>query len=657
MAGPEVAPVPYAAYRAHMRSLPLSRAVVSAAATLAAFAACVQPLTIAPSDAAAVLARRTLSAPNPGLPGPLAVQRLYYGSGKDTRRPEYRDSITYRTGTVDASPFARTEPANAKARKKFWGYDNTAFPLNARVWYPDADGTYPLVLVVHGNHRMEEFSDPGYQWLGELLASKGYILASIDENFLNGNMRGENDARGWMLLKHLEVFRALNDSAGKPLFGKIDMKRIALMGHSRGGEAVAIAGAFNRLSHYPDDATVRFDFNFDIKALVAIAPVDGQYLPADRPTPVSDYNYLVIHGSHDGDVSSFMGLTQYNRFRFTRPGPEFKSAIWMHRANHGQWNTEWNNRDRGKTSSRSLQLATLVDGEEQRRFGRVVIGGFLDATLKGRDEYRALFVDHRTAGDWLPPEMYITRYADARTRWLATFEEDVDVTTGTAPGVRLEGDSLSTWKESDAPARSRSSTFRSNMATLGWNNTPVGRDSTAARWPARLTVTLPDSLRLAWSVSEESTLLLTIGSTDQKPGARKVPRERNERDGSARDTTKKAAKQPSAPKPKRPAKDTIAPDLTVELEDANGNIARLPLSTFGPVRMPIESYIYRRRNRDKAQFPTLAEPVMQTYAAPLARFRDAGPSFDARALRRIRLVFDRKKVGAITLDDVGVTGH
>ena len=612
---------------------------------------------MAPSDAARVLAHRTITAPNPGVPGPLTVSRLYYGSGRDTRRPEFRDSIAYRTGTVDASPFVRTEPANAKARKKYWGYDNTAFPLNARVWYPEADGTYPLVLVVHGNHRMEEFSDPGYQWLGELLASKGYILASIDENFLNGNLRGENDARGWMLLKHLEVFRALNDSAGKPLFGKIDMKRIALMGHSRGGEAVAIAGAFNRLSHYPDDATVRFAFHFDSKALVAIAPVDGQYLPADRPTPVSDYNYLVIHGSHDGDVSSFMGLTQYNRFRFTRPGPEFKSAIWMHRANHGQWNTEWNNRDRGKTSSRSLQLATLVDGEEQRRFGRVVIGGFLDATLKGRDEYRALFVDHRTAGDWLPPEMYITRYADARTRWLATFEEDVDVTTGTAPGVRLEGDSLSTWKESDAPARSRSSTFRSNMATLGWNNTPVGRDSTAARWPARLTVTLPDSLRLAWSVSERTTLLLTIGSTNQRPGARKVPHERNGRDSSARDTTKQAAKQPTAPKPKQPVKDTVAPDLTVELEDANGNIARLPLSTFGPVRMPIESYIYRRRNRDKTQFPTLAEPVMQTYAAPLARFRDAGSSFDARTLHRIRLVFDRKRVGAITLDDVGMTSH
>ncbi len=617
--------------------------------------ACVQPLTVARSDAATVLANRTITAPNPGLPGPHKVARLFYGSGKDKRRPEYRDSVTYRTGTVDASAFARTEPANAKSRKKYWGYDNTAFPLNARVWYPEGDGTFPLVLVVHGNHNMMEFSDPGYQWLGELLASRGFILASIDENFLNGNIRGENDARGWMLLKHLEVFRALNDSAGKPLFGKIDMKRIALMGHSRGGEAVAIAGAFNRLSHYPDDATVRFNFNFDIKALVAIAPVDGQYKPAEQPTPVSDYNYLVIHGSHDGDVSSFMGLTQYNRFRFTRPGTEFKSAIWMHRANHGQWNTVWNNKDNGSYSVRALQLKALVDGEEQRRFGRVVIGGFLEAALNGRTEYRELFRDHRAAGDWLPPEMYLTRYADANTRWLATFEEDVDVSTGTAPGVRIQADSVSTWKESDSPSRARASTFRSNMATVGWNNAPAGKDTTVARWPARIAVTVPDSLRQAWQLSSSSALLLTIGSTDQKPGPRKVSRDTTKRDSTTKAAAAKAPKKKEAPKPKTPPKDTVAPDLTVELEDASGRTARMPLSTFGAVRMPIESYIYRRKGRDKTQFPTLAEPVMQTYVMPLARFTSAAAGFDVGSLRTIRLVFDRKRSGAITLDDIGIT--
>ena len=134
----------------------------------------------------------------------LAVKELLIEKGVFTadeirKAIEFRDSITYRTATVDASPYAKMEPALAKSRKTYWGYDNTRFPLNARVWLPEGAGPFPLVLVVHGNHNMQEFSDPGYGWLGEFLASRGFILASVDMNFLNGNLRNENDARGWML--------------------------------------------------------------------------------------------------------------------------------------------------------------------------------------------------------------------------------------------------------------------------------------------------------------------------------------------------------------------------------------------------------------------------------------------------------------------------
>ncbi len=629
------------------------RAAVAAALTVLAVG-CSQPLTLAPNDASRVLANRTITAPNPGETGPLAVRRLYYGSGGDKHRAEYCDSLAYRTRTVDASPFARMEPRVAKSRKKYWGFDNTKFPLNARVWYPDGDGPFPLVLVVHGNHSMEDYSDPGYQWLGELLASRGFILASIDENFLNGGLSGENDARGWMLLKHLETFRALNDSSGKALYHKVDMSRIALMGHSRGGEAVAIAGAFNRLPFYPDDATQKFGFNFDIKGLVAIAPVDGQYRPAEQPTPVADYSYLVIHGSHDGDVSSFSGLTQYNRLRYSKPGDQFKSAIWMYRANHGQWNTVWNNRDNGSTSSRRLNLEALIPGEQQRQFGRVVISGFLETVLHGTPEYREIFRDHRTAGDWLPPTMYLTRYADANTRWLATFDEDVDVTTGTAPGVRITTDSLSSWKENDVAARSRGGTFRSNVATVGWNNTPAGKDTTAPRSPARFTVSVPDSVRRAWNVAGGSALLVTIGSTDTKPGPRKVPRDTTKPEPKADGA--KSAKPTKPTKPKvTPPKDTTPPDFSIELEDTAGRTARMPLSTFGAVRRPLESFIYRRKGRDKTVFPTLAEPVMQTYVIPLAAFAKGANAFDPSSLRNVRLVFDRARIGAVMIDDIGIT--
>jgi len=49
------------------------------------------------------------------------------------------------------------------------------------------------VLVVHGNHSTEDCSDPGYDYLGELLASRGIILASVDENFINGTFSARVD--------------------------------------------------------------------------------------------------------------------------------------------------------------------------------------------------------------------------------------------------------------------------------------------------------------------------------------------------------------------------------------------------------------------------------------------------------------------------------
>lgn len=637
-----------------MKRLRLPRATALLIAAAATTSAClVQPPKLAPSDAPSVLANRTITAPNPGLPGPLTVRRLYYGSGTDKQRPEYRDSVAYRTSSVDVSPFVSFTPSLAKSRLKYWGFDTKKVPLNARVWYPDGPGPFPLVLVVHGNHSMEDYSDPGYEWLGELLASRGYILASIDENFLNGAARGENDGRGWVLLKHLEVFRALNDSAGKPLAGRVDMSRIALMGHSRGGEAVAVAGAFNRLSHYPEDASQRFDLGFDIRALVAIAPVDGQYKPSDKGTPLRDVNYLVIHGTHDGDVSTFSGLGQYDRVAFSPGTDYFKSAILMYRANHGQWNTGWNDQDNGPRSPRNLAVESLISGEDQRQFGRLVIGGFLDATLRDSSAYRELFRDHRSAGDWLPPTMYTTRYGDGQEHTLADFDsDDIDLTTGSAPGVTLRGDSLSTWQEFDVPFRSRNSTQRNTAVRLGWNNSPAAGPDSTPRWPARYVVTVPDSIRRAWQVGAQSAVTLSLLVTDATPGPRKTPP----------DTTKKAAadsapkpKAESKPTPKPTPKDSTLPDLSVELVDGAGRTAKLPLSAFGPVRRPIESYVYRRKGRDKDRFAALYEQVLQTYVMPMARFSAATPGFDPTTLAEVRLVFDRTKVGQVHVDDIGIT--
>jgi hypothetical protein len=133
-------------------------------------AACVQPTRLSRDDSGIVLARQALNAPNPGVAGQYRVRQLYYGSGTDIRRPQFKDSITIKTPTVDGSKLASTED---KSRKKYWGFGFDKMPLNARVWYPDGEGPFPLVLIVHGNHNMKEYSDPGYGYLGELLASRG----------------------------------------------------------------------------------------------------------------------------------------------------------------------------------------------------------------------------------------------------------------------------------------------------------------------------------------------------------------------------------------------------------------------------------------------------------------------------------------------------
>ena len=624
---------------------------LAAAAVVVVAGACTQALKLSPDDSKVVLANQSITAANPGLPGTFRVRSLFYGSGTDKRRAEYRDSVTIKTPTVDGSAFVSIEGAAAKQREKDWGITTKKLPLNGRVWYPEGNGPFPLVLIVHGNHNPLDYSDPGYKYLGEQLASHGFIMVSVDENFING-LSGENDGRGWLLLKHLEQWKKWNDSTGSPFQGKVDMKRIALMGHSRGGEAVAHAATFNRLGHYPDDAKVKMNFQFDIKSVVAIAPVDGQYRPASVYMPLENVNYLVIHGSHDGDVSSFDGLRQFQRLKFTDGNPWFKSAWYVYRANHGQWNSVWQNKDNGPRSARNLDLRGLIPLEDQMQFGRVVITAFLQSTLKDRKEYLPMFRDHRVAGQWLPKTMYITRFQASGFKPVATFDEDVDVTTGSAPGVRLEGDSLGTWKEAGLTLRPATSPLNTNGVTLGWNNKVSGPDTTKRGRPATYTISLPDSLVRAWAVDNRAAIQFSVAPQDAKPGPRAAPRDTTRKDSTARADS--ARRAPPAPKPAPPKPDSFPVDFTVQVTDANGVTASVPVRNYGVPRRPLEVRILRRANQEQQRFANKYELVLQTYSIPIADLVAAAPSLDATRLRSLRFVFDRAIWGQILVDDVGI---
>jgi hypothetical protein len=187
-------------------------------------------------------------------------------------------------------------------------------------------------------------------------------------------------------------------------------------------------------------------------------------------------------------------------------------------------------------------------------------------------------------------------------------------------------------------------------------------DTTRKRYPAGFAVTLTDSLRDAWHVGPSSAVLVSLTFTTDKPGPRKTMSDSARRvadsvKASAK-PAKAAARPKASPKPKspttKPEPDTIPPDLSVELVDAEGHVSSLPLSRFGAVRRPLEVRVLRRAGRDSANFRALYDYVPQTYVMPLADFARAG-GFDPARLRQIRLRFDRTPIGAVLVDDVGVT--
>lgn len=572
-------------------------------------------------------------ASDPSEAGPYRVRTLTYGSGSDIRLPEYADAVALKTEPVDASPFLADVPGwHASLRGAYWGFGFDELPLNARVWYPEGEGPFPLVLIVHGNHNMMRASDAGYAWLGEHLASRGFIMASVDQNFLNGapiigDIGPENDARAWLLLEHLRLWHDWNAADGNLFAGKVDLGRVALIGHSRGGEAAAIAAAFNRLPYYPDDASVTFDYGFDIRTVVAIAPSDGQYRPADRPTPLEDVNYLVLQGGHDSDVSLFLGDRQYQRVSFSGEGPWFKASVYLHTANHGQFNTVWGRYDQVPPWAWLLNTKPLMSAEAQRQAGKVFITAFLEETLKEPSSYRAVFRDHRLGLNWLPETTYVTRYQDASFTIVSDFEEDIDLSTTSLPGGRLEGENLALWRERDI--RLRGDVLRHNNAVvLGWRH---DEESSVPSY----TVELPPRFAAERSLEQSSKLVFNAaGASDPLP-AQDSP------EGDQTGTPAGAQKEP-----------TLI-DFTVTLTDATGTVGSLEISSFRPVLPSLPVRFTKLALLDSARYKNQSEPLLQTFELPLSAFVAAEPDFDPSKLRSIAFHFDRTPEGVILLDDIG----
>jgi hypothetical protein len=210
-------------------------------------------------------------------------------------------------------------------------------------------GKSPLLLFVHGNHgecdsgkapacTIYKRNDEGYAYLGENLASWGYTVVSLDQDELMSRQDGLGKGmhnRRLLIMAMLDKLKEASETAqtatsdsnvGSLLVDKLDMTRIGLMGHSRGGDAVS--------SFIEYDHTRPVGERYPLRGVISLAPVDYE-----RHTPYG-VPFMTVFGSCDGDVSNLQGARLYERSQYIGDAyPRFQ--VEQIGGNHDAYNTVW----------------------------------------------------------------------------------------------------------------------------------------------------------------------------------------------------------------------------------------------------------------------------------------------------------------------------
>ncbi|HLG13076.1 MAG TPA: hypothetical protein VJH03_00940 [Blastocatellia bacterium] len=305
-----------------------------------------------------------------------------------------------------------------------------AVELRGSVHYPsDLSGpTYPLIIFLHGRHSVcangvsfGAFQWPcpigqtpipsfaGYDYIAEVLASHGYVVVSISANGINATdglaagAEGGALARAELIQKHLDLWNGFNTVGGAPFgnkfVGRLNMQRVGVMGHSRGGEGAVRHFQLNQSLGSP----------YGIRAVFALAPIDF------NREIINNVPLAVLLPYCDGDVSDLEGARYYDDARYNVPGdPTNKHTILVLGANHNFFNSIWTpalflpaGDDwptlLGDPHCNVLSVDHRLTHTQQRATGLVYIAAFLRVYVGGQGQFLPLL----TAGA-SPPASALT---------------------------------------------------------------------------------------------------------------------------------------------------------------------------------------------------------------------------------------------------------
>ena len=229
--------------------------------------------------------------------------------------------------------------------------------IRGQLYYPaNRTEPSPVLILVHGNHGSCDTgtnnatlsctdykrNEAGYAYLAENLATWGYTTFSVSQDQMmmrqDGNKGKGMHQRRLLIAAALDALSAANESGGLPvdvnttigttLVGKLDMTRIGLMGHSRGGDGVTSFIDYNR---------TRTDGpRYPLRGVISLAPVDYE-----RKAPYG-VPYMTILPWCDGDVSNLQGARFYERAQYINGDNAFPIIQSSQQgAIHNWYNTVW----------------------------------------------------------------------------------------------------------------------------------------------------------------------------------------------------------------------------------------------------------------------------------------------------------------------------
>jgi dienelactone hydrolase len=249
-------------------------------------------------------------------------------------------------------------------------------PLRGELYAPSDNiphRTAPLVIMAHGHWPFEQAdldSHRGYAWLGEHLASWGFLFCSIDLSTVNRESRYPQSLQQWaraeVVMTMIDCL--LDDSTIHP---GVDRNRIGLIGHSMGGEGVVLAQTLNRQRRSP----------YGIKAIVNLAPTNYRTEVSSEGT-----SYFQIHGSMDRLLVSPSAVTgsepRFNGFALYDRAWRRRSFAWIEGVTHDGYNTVW------WPTSGELGVVGTLEAEEQHVVAQSFITAFFADEILGQTDYR-----------------------------------------------------------------------------------------------------------------------------------------------------------------------------------------------------------------------------------------------------------------------------